>query len=198
MNLIKSLHPEDRAHCYRVAALSQLLARLAGYKEKEVRTIYQSALFHDIGKIAIPLTVLHKPTSLSEREMAIVQTHTTIGAEMLKHWSSSMPTAAIVARQHHERLDGTGYLGMKRTQIHHHAKLVMVADVFDALISSRSYKAPWDVPSICFYLDNLAGTQFDSDIVELLLNHIEQVLELYQGRKTHKEKNVYLLCIYAP
>lgn len=197
MNLIAPLHPEDRAHCHRVAALSRLLAELSGHEGKELQTIYQSAMLHDIGKMAIPLSVLHKPEPLTVEERTIIQTHARIGADMLERTAPVMPTAAIVAKQHHERLDGSGYLGLREREIHPHARLVAVADVFDALISPRPYKGPWSVPSICAYLDERAGTQFDAGTVEALLSNLDQVLELYRPQKTHKQENAYFMCLYA-
>ena len=197
MNLIAPLHPEDRAHCHRVAALSRLLAELTGHGGKELQTIYQSAMLHDIGKMAIPLDILHKPEPLTAEERAVIQTHAGIGADMLKRTAPVLPTAAVVARQHHERLDGSGYLGLREKEIHPHARLIAVADVFDALISPRPYKGPWSVPSICAYLDERADIQFDAGVTGTLLSNLDRVLELYRPQKTHKQGNAYFMCLYA-
>ena len=146
------LPPAELAHCRRTAALSQLLAELADCSEPEVRTITQSALVHDIGKAAIPPSILYKPGPLSSDERTIIQTHTAIGAQALARTHGTMRTAAVVALQHHERLDGSGYLGLRSSEIHPHAKLIAVADVFDALISPRAYKQPWGISHIRTYL----------------------------------------------
>ena len=131
MTYIKPLSREEQAHCRRTAALSELLAKLAGLPDSEVRTVTQSALVHDIGKTAIPPAILGKTGPLTEEEHAIMRMHTAIGAHILIHTHGAMRTASAVALQHHERLDGSGYLGLRGNEIHPHAKLVAVADVFD-------------------------------------------------------------------
>lgn len=181
MSLQNSLPPAELSHCRRTAALSKLLAGLAGYSESEVRTITQSALVHDIGKMGIPSAVLYKPGPLSPEERVLIQTHTTIGAKILTHTRGAMRTAAVVALQHHERLDGSGYLGLRDAEIHPHAKIVAVADIFDALISPRPYKRPWDIRLAGDYLKERAGVELDGDIVRLLLANTKQILDLYHS-----------------
>lgn len=175
------LPPAELAHCRRTAALSQLLAGLADCSEPEVRTITQSAFVHDICKAAIPPSILYKPGPLSSDERKIIQTHTAIGAQALARTRGTMRTAAVVALQHHERLDGSGYWGLRGSEIHPHARLVAVADVVDALISPRAYKQPWGISRIRTYLTEQADVELDGGIVRLLLNHLEQVLALYPG-----------------
>lgn len=208
MSLQKSLPPAELSHCRRTAALSKLLAGLAGYSESEVRTITQSALVHDIGKMGIPSAVLYKPSPLSPEERVLIQTHTTIGAKILTHTRGAMRTAAIVALQHHERLDGSGYLGLQDAEIHPHAKLVAVADVFDALLSPRPYKQPWDIRRVSGYLKERAGVELDSGVIRLLLDNLPQVLALYQDSTrinsgirisltyTHRGRRKATLCCY--
>ena len=185
------LPPAELAHCRRTAALSQLLAGLADCPEHEVRTITQFALVHDIGKAAIPPSILYKPGPLSSDERTVIQTHTAIGAQALAQTHGTMRTAAVVALQHHERLDGSGYLGLRGSEIHPHAKLIAVADVLDALISPRAYKQPWDISRIRVYLTEQADEKLDGDIVRLLLEHLDQALALYPGemRKNRAIRN---------
>lgn len=202
------LPPAELAHCRRTAALSQLLAGLADCSEPEVRTITQSAFVHDIGKAAIPPSILYKPGPLSSDERKIIQTHTAIGAQALARTRGTMRTAAVVALQHHERLDGSGYLGLRSSEIHPHARLVAVADVVDALIFPRAYKQPWGISRIRTYLTELADVELDGDIVRLLLDHMEQVLALYpgeirinraihiQGNYTHRGRRNLHPCFY--
>ena len=121
MNLPAPLPPAEQAHCRRTAALSELLARLASLPDSEVRTVTQSALVHDIGKTAIPADILFKPGPLTEEERAPMRMHTTVGAHILSHTHETMRTASAVALQHHERLDGSGYLGLRGSEIHPHA-----------------------------------------------------------------------------
>ena len=141
MNLPGPLPPAEQAHCRRTAALSELLAKLAGLPDSEVRTVTQSALVHDIGKTAIPPAILGKTGPLTEEEHAIMRMHTAIGAHILIHTHGAMRTASAVALQHHERLDGSGYpFGLKGDQIPLEIQAVSLADAFDALCSERSYK----------------------------------------------------------
>lgn len=180
MNLPGPLPPAEQAHCRQTAALSELLAKLAGFPDYEVRTVTQSALVHDIGKTAIPVSILCKPGPLTAEECAIMRMHTAVGAHILIHTRGAMRTAAAVALQHHERLDGSGYLGLRGNEIHPHAKLVAIADVFDALLSPRPYKRPWSVRRTCEYLTSLSGVKLDAKLVGLLLDHLSQALALYR------------------
>ena len=143
-----------------------------------MRTVTQSALVHDIGKTAIPPAILGKTGPLTEEEHAIMRMHTAVGAHILIHTHGAMRTASAVALQHHERLDGSGYLGLRGNEIHPHAKLVAVADVFDALLSPRPYKRPWSIRRTCDYLSSLAGVKLDAKLVGLLLDHLPQALAL--------------------
>ncbi|MDO4269549.1 MAG: HD-GYP domain-containing protein [Eubacteriales bacterium] len=197
MNFPLPLHPDELAHCRRTAALSKLLAEFAGYSEEAVRTITQSALVHDIGKAAIPEAILHKPGPLSSSDYAIIRTHTTIGAQTLVHTRATMNTAAIVALQHHERLDGSGYFGLRGAEIHPHARLVAVADVFDALVTSRPYKKPWPLSHVCTYLKERSGKQFDAEIVALLLNNIDRAMVFYSNEKAYIGPNTHFSRLYA-
>lgn len=188
MNLPAPLPPAEQAHCRRTAALSELLAKLAGLPDSEVRTVTQSALVHDIGKTAIPPAILGKTGPLTEEEHAIMRMHTAIGAHILIHTHGAMRTASAVALQHHERLDGSGYLGLRGNEIHPHSKLVAVADVFDALLSPRPYKRPWSIRRTCDYLSSLAGVKLDAKFVGLLLEHLPQALALYrEGTRIRNE-----------
>lgn len=191
---IQDLLPGDQAHCRRTAEISKRLAEWNSCPATEVKMITQSALYHDIGKTCIPAMVLHKPGPLTSQERALVQTHTTIGAEILADSCGTMHTASIVALQHHERLDGSGYLGLHETEIHPHAKLVAVADIFDALLSPRSYKAAWSIYQVCGHLDELSGVQLDKTIVTLLLKNIHQVLTIYHHEIHISDK----MRIYVP
>lgn len=174
--LISSTHFE---HSQQVAKISALLAELSGYSAEETEIIRQAALFHDIGKTEIPPAILNKPGRLTPEEFRTVRKHTTLGQNQLAREVQALNAATIVAMQHHERLDGSGYLGLEDQDIHPYARLVAVADVFDALVSRRSYKAPWDVEKVCAYLLELAGKQFDRRFVALLLSNKAQVMALY-------------------
>ena len=133
---------EEIAHSKRTAEISRILAEHADYDSAEVHEVYQAALLHDIGKTMIPVRIRCKSGSLSEVERSSMRKHTSIGHFLLLQTGTMLGTSSVVALQHHERLDGSGYLGLQDAEIHPHAKIVAVADVFDALISPRPYKRP--------------------------------------------------------
>lgn len=183
MDMTRLVQSTQFEHSQQVARISTLLSRLAGYSPAETEVIGQAALFHDIGKTAIPASILNKPGALTQEEYAVIKTHTVIGQERLSQAVQTLSAAIVVAQQHHERLDGSGYLRMEDKEIHPYAKLIAVADVFDALVSRRSYKEPWSIDRTGAYLQDLAGIQFECRIVALLLSNMDQVLDLYSPEK---------------
>ena len=134
MDIFTSLTAEEIAHSKRTAEISRILAEHADYDSAEVHEVYQAALLHDIGKTMIPVRIRCKSGSLSEVERSSMRKHTSIGHFLLLQTGTMLGTSSVVALQHHERLDGSGYLGLQDAEIHPHAKIVAVADVFDALI----------------------------------------------------------------
>jgi len=133
---------------------------------------------HDIGKVAIPDAVLLKTGRLDDEEWQIMQQHPTIGHDILK--GSERPileAAATIAHQHHEHFDGTGYpQGLKGEMIHEHARIVAVADVFDALTHVRCYKPAWPLQEVIDYMRASTGTHLDPHIVEVLFANLNAVL----------------------
>ena len=178
MDIVALMNSTHFAHSQQVAKISSILAQLAGYTAEETEVICQAALFHDIGKNAIPHTILNKPGKLTPEEFHIVQTHTTIGQEQLTREVQALGAAIIVAQQHHERLDGSGYMGLEEKHIHPYAKLVAVADVFDALVSKRVYKDEVPANQAFRVLQKEAGSHFDPEIVTVFLA-IRQEVEAY-------------------
>jgi response regulator RpfG family c-di-GMP phosphodiesterase len=154
-----------------------MLAREVGFTETEVHVIGMAAPLHDIGKIGIPDDILLAPRRLTESELVIMRTHPEIGYEMLQgSTSESMRMSADIARHHHERFDGSGYpLGLRAEDIPLSARIVAVADVWDALLSERPYKRPWSEESAIELLRNGAGTQFDPMLVDAFLANLHSV-----------------------
>lgn len=179
--LIKSAHFD---HSQKVAQISTLLAEKAGFSQSEVSVIGQAALYHDIGKSSIPQAVLNKPGPLTTEEFKIVKTHTENGYEQIMAVIRILLIAAEVAKTHHERPDGTGYMSLSGSEIHPYASLISVADVFDALISRRPYKKAWEVNEICDYFRQNCGTQFDRSFVLILIDSLADVLRLYSQAST--------------
>ena len=167
-------------HLKRVAAYAKLLALKYGMSEKEANFIKQIAPMHDIGKWAIPESILQKPSALTPEEWEIMKTHTQMGFEMLKDSKLDvLQMGALVAVQHQEKFDGTGYpKGLKGEEIHIYSRITTVADVFDALGSERSYKQAWATAEIIQYFAEGRGSHFDPALVDLLLAHLDEFIAI--------------------
>jgi HD-GYP domain-containing protein (c-di-GMP phosphodiesterase class II) len=160
------------------------MAEKAGYSPSEVMLISQAALFHDVGKSAVPRSILDKPAALTPEEYEIVKTHTAIGCKDIAGAIQILTVAAIIAHQHHEYVDGSnGYYRLAGDSISHYARLVAVADVCDALFSKRPYReAPWSADAIKEYFIARSGKQFDGEMVKLLLSVLNDVQALYNEK----------------
>jgi PAS domain S-box-containing protein/putative nucleotidyltransferase with HDIG domain len=161
---------ETHQHTERVAALSALLAQQLGLLPAIVEQMRQAAPLHDIGKLGIPDAILLKRGRLTERERALMQKHTAIGASILA--DSGFPVLVLgeqIARTHHERWDGTGYPAqLAGADIPMAGRIVAVADVFDALTHERPYKRAWPLPDAIAEIVSGRGTQFDPEVVSAL------------------------------
>ena len=186
MDLFTLVDNTNFEHSRTVSQISRLMAGRAGFSEKECQVIAQAALCHDVGKAAIPAAILNKPASLTPEEYEVVKTHTEAGYAQITETIQALSIAAVVARQHHEHIDGHGYMRLAGGDIHPYAKLVAVADVFDALYSRRSYKEPWNLGTIRDYFSQRAGRQFDEAAVSLLFSIIGDVLILYENQHTER------------
>lgn len=162
---------ETGRHIRRVGRVSRLIASHIGLPEAEAELIGHAAPLHDLGKIQVPDAILLKPGTLDEDERAVVMTHTEIGWELLRDAESPiLRMAAVMARHHHDRWDGQGYNDLARDEIPLPARIVSVADVFDALTHRRCYKDAWPVPDAITAISAASGTQFDPSLVEAFLD----------------------------
>lgn len=171
---------ETGQHIYRMAAYSKLLAKLYGLPSDQVDLIEAAAPLHDIGKVAIPDSVLNKAGPLTEEEMAIMRTHTQNGHDLLVQSNSKMlQVGAEIALTHHERWDGTGYPNrLKSEEIPLFGRIINVADVFDALMSKRVYKEAFSLEKTIQLMTDLSGKAFDPTLITLLVankNQFEQI-----------------------
>ncbi|MGN0039042.1 MAG: HD-GYP domain-containing protein [Coriobacteriales bacterium] len=158
-----------RGHSTRVAQYSRQLARALGWATQHVEQLSNAALLHDIGKIGVPDSILKKPGSLDEDEYAIIKNHTLWGSDILKN-VSNIPDAKVVARSHHERWDGAGYPdGLAGLQIPLCARVVAIADAYDAMSSARVYREPLSRERIRSELLAGRGTQFDPELLDAFL-----------------------------
>lgn len=158
-------------HCYRVGRLSSLLAQEYGVDDHTCFLIDLAARMHDIGKLAVPDAILLKPGKFTPEERAIMETHTTAGAELLaKSNVPQMYVAEEIARHHHERFDGNGYPAkLKGSMIPLAARITALADVFDALTHVRPYKTAWSVDDALKEIASLRGKHFDPELTDLFL-----------------------------
>lgn len=173
---VETRSEETGGHVRRVAELSHFLALAHGLSEREADLLQSASPLHDLGKIAMPDSILHKPGRLTPEERTIMCTHAEIGYNLLKPSKREMlKVAAALAYEHHERWDGKGYpQGLQGDEISIYARITSVADVYDALLSRRSYKEPWTEAAALEFLKEEAGTQFDPAIVSLLLDNADK------------------------
>lgn len=177
MAFAKMIDAKDRytnGHSIRVALYSKELARRMNFPEEEQERVYYIALMHDIGKIGIPDSILKKEGKLTDEEMAVIRTHPVVGGEILKN-CTALKGIEEGARYHHERFDGTGYcMGLAGSEIPLIARIIGVADAYDAMSNARCYRKALDKEVIINELKEGAGTQFDPGIVPLMLQLIEE------------------------
>lgn len=163
--VLRASDPYTLGHCARVAAGAEHLARAVGIKGRELHWLRIGAFLHDIGKSVIPRAVLEKPAALDDEERLLVRQHTVRGAEIVMELRLPFDVVPMV-RYHHERWDGSGYpSGRAGSAIPFHARILAVADVYDALTTARTYSAPCDVDCACDVLDHEAGHALDPVLV---------------------------------
>ena len=171
-----------KGHSSRVAEYSRLIAKRCGFPEARQDEIYMLGLLHDVGKIGIPDGILNKPGLLTDEEYAQVKKHSGMGASILKNIEND-PKFEQCAMYHHERYDGTGYpSGLKGTEIPEEARIIAVADAYDAMSSDRSYRSHLSQDEIKNELELGMGTQFDPKFAEIMLAIVEEDAEYkYRG-----------------
>ena len=173
-NFIDAKDRYTRGHSIRVAFYTKKIAEKMGFEKDDLNSIYYIALLHDVGKINIPDSILNKPGSLTEEERKIIETHTTNGAMILKDFNS-VPSIVEGAKYHHERYDGTGYPdGISGENIPLIARIINVADSFDAMNSDRCYRKAYPMEKIVTELKEGSGKQFDPKVVEIMLGLVEE------------------------
>lgn len=164
-------------HCYRVGRLASILAREYGLEDDVCFMIDLAARMHDIGKLAVPDSILLKPGRLTDGERVIMQQHTTAGADLLAQSNiPQMHVAEEIARHHHEWWNGNGYpLRLSGTGIPIAARITAIVDVFDALTHIRPYKPAWPVSQAMHEIRTLRGVQFDPDVTDLFMQLVPRL-----------------------
>ena len=164
-------------HSGRVAKYSKEIARRYGYSEKAQGDIYMMGLLHDVGKIGVPDAVINKPAKLTDEEFALIKNHPVMGARILKN-IKEMPALAIGARWHHERFGGGGYPdGLSGSDIPEEARIIAVADAYDAMSSRRSYRDVLPQGVVRGEIEKGKGTQFDPKFADIMLSMIDEDTE---------------------
>lgn len=164
-------------HSGRVARYSREIARRAGYSEKQRNDIYMMGLLHDVGKIGVPDAVINKPARLSDDEFELIKNHPVMGARILKN-IKEMPKLATGARWHHERYNGKGYPdGLSGEDIPEEARIIAVADAYDAMTSNRSYRDVLPQGIVREEIEKGRGTQFDPKFADIMLQMIDEDIE---------------------
>lgn len=176
----ESRSKETGHHVKRVAEYSYVLALALGLSPEEAEHLKMASPMHDIGKIAIPDSILNKPGKLTEQEFELMKTHTVIGHHMLGGSKRELlRSAALIAYQHHEKWDGTGYpVGLKGPDIHLYGRITAVADVFDALGSDRIYKKAWELERIIELMREERGRHFDPRIIDIFFAQLPTLLSI--------------------
>ena len=174
---------ETGNHIIRMSLYAKILAKNYGLSEEQCELLFEASPMHDIGKIGIPDNILLKPGKFNPDEWEIMKTHVTIGYDILKDNDSDLLNiAAIIALEHHEKYDGTGYpYGKKGNDIHLFARIIAICDVFDALTSKRPYKEPWTVNDSIDHIRGESGKHFDPVLCELFINSIPEMLSIMKN-----------------
>lgn len=180
-HVAESRDPETGLHIERMAYYTRIIAARLGLGLEVEERIFLAAPMHDIGKVAIPDHILLKPGKLTPEEFDVMKTHPTRGAEFLQ--GSELPLLRMaydIAHGHHEKFDGTGYpQGLCGEAIPLAARIVAVADVFDALTSTRPYKQAWEIPRALDFMESQRGLHFDPQVLDAFLASLEEVLEVH-------------------
>ncbi|TGD72052.1 response regulator [Mangrovimicrobium sediminis] len=181
--LMEATSDETGKHIRRVSEISALFAHLhPTLDESDANALMHASPMHDIGKMTIPHDILHKPGRLTADEFEIMKRHTSNAYTLLSSSKRKLfKAAAIIAHEHHEKWDGSGYpRGLKASQIHIYGRIVALADVFDALTHRRCYKDAWEVDEALDYIRGQRGRQFDPELVDLLFDNLGQFLAILE------------------
>jgi len=171
---------ETKNHTLRVTKYSGLLSEKLGLKARDTKLIMAASPLHDIGKLGLPDSILLKGAKLTQEEFEVVQQHTLFGYAMLKHSKRDiLRSAAIIAHQHHEKWDGTGYPNrLREKETHIYARIVGLADVFDALGTTRVYKSSWKLNDIVALFKDERGKHFDPELIDVFLSNIDEFIKI--------------------
>lgn len=182
---LKEFDQYTTTHAMNVAVLAMSLAEYIGLGPREVRSFGVSGLLHDLGKVTIPDEILNKPGKLTESERAVMNNHTVEGARLILETEEHLDLAAVVAYEHHIKIDGGGYPSLKYPRKCHQASdLVHVCDVFDALRTRRPYRDAWEQDRVLSYLEEGGGKEFDPDLTRAFI----RMMRTWEGRLAYLDR----------
>jgi len=183
--VVENRSEETANHINRVSEICYILSNKYGLSEEDSRIIKLISPLHDVGKIAIPDNILKKPGKLTDSEFEHMKRHSIIGYNILQSSNKQLfKRAAVIAKSHHERWDGRGYPeGLSGEDIPLIARIVAVADVFDALLHKRVYKEAWEINNVIELFEEEKGKQFDPRLVDILMANIDEIYGVVQKYK---------------
>ncbi len=183
LGLATEMRDDDTgAHVRKICNIVEFLAGKCGLEEEVCKVWGLASTMHDVGKVGIPDNILLKPGRLTAEEFDVIKTHTIIGAKILEGSESELiQVARIIALNHHEKWDGSGYpAGLAREDIPLAARITAIADVFDALISARPYKDPWPLEKILELFNNESGKHFDPELTAMFMEAVPEIMQMRQ------------------
>ena len=166
--MIETQSHDTGAHVKRVSEYTKILCQALGMSDEDVWLVSTAAMMHDVGKLMVPAEILNKPAKLTQEEFSEVKKHVEYGQKMMENAPGElMQVSTQIAHEHHEKFNGEGYLHKSGEEISLYARIVAIADVFDALVSRRPYKEPWDLDKAKQEIISQSGKQFDPELVDL-------------------------------
>lgn len=187
LGMISEFRDEETGqHIRRMSYYSKLLAQMAGLSDYEQNLVFFASPLHDVGKVGIPDRILRKPGPLTSEEFEIIKLHTVIGAKILESDPRlrTLQAGKIIAEQHHERWDGSGYpKGLKGEEIHIYARIVSICDVFDALTSNRVYRPAFSIDQAIGLMKKDSPVFFDPKLFSLFIDNLDAFLKIRENFK---------------
>ncbi|MGN1373590.1 MAG: HD-GYP domain-containing protein [Candidatus Coproplasma sp.] len=185
--MIETQSHDTGAHVKRVSEYTKILCKAYGMSDEDTWLVSTAAMMHDVGKLMVPADILNKPGKLTKEEFSKVKEHVEYGQKMMQNAPGElMKVSTEIAHEHHEKFNGEGYLHKSGEDISIYARIVAVADVFDALVSRRPYKEPWDIEKAKQEIISQSGKHFDPELVRLFEEHFDEFVNVYNSYPDEK------------
>ncbi len=179
--MIETQSHDTGAHVKRVSEYTKILCQALGMSDEDVWLVSTAAMMHDVGKLMVPAEILNKPAKLTQEEFSEVKKHVEYGQKMMENAPGElMQVSTQIAHEHHEKFNGEGYLHKSGEEISLYARIVAIADVFDALVSRRPYKEPWDLDKAKQEIISQSGKQFDPELVDLFDKNFAKFVAVHE------------------